>query len=108
MPGQHSDEERERKERIKKMKIKTSKMRLAINLPSGKKVKFTRNSDVENIGGDGGLATNETIKELKDFLNKSKSSALKKKKKEYDQDGENEHNRDNYNAQSSVETGGDY
>ena len=41
MPGQHSDEERERKERIKKMKIKTSKMRLAINLPSGKKVKFS-------------------------------------------------------------------
>ena len=106
MPGQHSDEEKERKERIKKMKIKTSKMRLAINLPSGKKVKFTRNSDVENIGGGGGLATNETIKELKDFKNKSKSSTVKKK--EYDQDGENEHNRDNYNAQSSVETGGDY
>mgnify|MGYP003633522450 CR=1 FL=1 len=30
MPGQHSDEERERKERIKKLKAKTSKMRLAI------------------------------------------------------------------------------
>ena len=29
MPGQHSDEERERKERIKKLKTKTSKMRLA-------------------------------------------------------------------------------
>ena len=30
MPGQHSDEERERKERIKKLKAKTSKMRLAV------------------------------------------------------------------------------
>ena len=29
MPGQHRDEERERKERIKKLKTKTSKMRLA-------------------------------------------------------------------------------
>jgi hypothetical protein len=37
----------------------------------------------------------------------AKRLAMKKKKK-YDQDAENEHNRDNYNAQSSVETGGDY
>ena len=38
MPGQHSDEERERKERIKKLKAKTSKMRLAaINRPWAKK-----------------------------------------------------------------------
>ena len=30
MPGQHSDEDKERKERIKKLKAKTSKMRLAV------------------------------------------------------------------------------
>jgi hypothetical protein len=29
MPGQHSDEEKERKERIKKLKARTSKLRLS-------------------------------------------------------------------------------
>lgn len=39
-----------------------------IKLPSGKKVRFTKNSDVENISKEGGLATNDTIQELKVYL----------------------------------------
>jgi hypothetical protein len=50
----------------------------------------------------------QRIKKLKARTSKMKLAVVKKKKKEYDQDAENEHNRDNYNAQSSVETGGDY
>ena len=44
MPGQHSDEERERKERIKKLKAKTSKMRLAV-VDKNKKKGFKNNAD---------------------------------------------------------------
>ena len=44
----------------------------------------------------------------KEYYDSPEPKTTAVKKKEYDQDGENEHNRDNYNAQSSVETGGDY
>ena len=136
MPGQHSDEERERKERIKKMKIKTSKMRLAVvkkkssvygdYLPPKeakpaykelfKKNNITNEKEFNDYADKNKKVLEKSKLPGKDYLSvysldnakKYKSSALKKKKKEYDQDGENEHNRDNYNAQSSVETGGDY
>ena len=141
MPGQHSDEERERKERIKKLKAKTSKMRLAIvkkksigilprkgggiselservtnrriekdyakgkGMPKGKEEEYAENMYMSPNRPD----TKDPPAAM--YLDKDVAKRLamkKKKKKEYDQDGENEHNRDNYNAQSSVETGGDY
>ena len=48
MPGQHSDEERERKERIKKLKAKTSKMRLAVAYVKSNPKSYTKkDSDFE-------------------------------------------------------------
>ena len=124
MPGQHSDEERERKERIKKLKAKTSKMRLAVIKKKSNEQPHYEGRGDEGYGVCPGKNCNRPISlnshgeadEVCVNCNKGgdpakqklKAAAVKKKKKEYDQDGENEHNRDNYNAQSSVETGGDY
>ena len=124
------------KQRIKKLKARTSKMRLAVvkkkssvygdyltpkeAKPAYKEL-FKKNNITNPKEFNDYADKNKKVLEKaklpgKDYLSvysldnakKYKSSALKKKKKEYDQDGENEHNRDNYNAQSSVETGGDY
>ncbi len=139
MPGQHSYDEKQRQVRIKKMKIKTSKMRVAVvkkrsigilpkkgggiselservtnrrikkdyaigkGMPKGKEEEYAENMYMSPNRPD----TKDPPAAM--YLDKdvAKRLAMKKKKK-YDQDAENEHNRDNYNAQSSVETGGDY
>jgi len=131
-----NESEKDHKERIKKLKARTSKMRLAVvkkkssvygdYLPPKEakpayKELFKKNNITNPKEFNDYADKNKKVLEKaklpgKDYLSvysldnakKYKSSALKKKKKEYDQDGENEHNRDNYNAQSSVETGGDY
>ena len=64
MPGQHSDEERERKERIKKLKAKTSKMRLAV---AGEDI-FKKNKIKRDVAED--TAGNSYEQSLTDMLNK--------------------------------------
>ena len=44
MPGDHSEEERERKKRVNKLKARTSKMRLAV-IDKKKKKGFKNNTD---------------------------------------------------------------
>jgi len=145
MPEDHEQQERERKQRIKKLKARTSKMRLAVvskykdiskeyegvgkvapsrvrnegevpkvslNKSTGKKEAYPLHTNELDEPTD--LQKKFKGKKKKGDMmsisleNADKYAAVKKKKKEYNQDAENEHNRDNYNAQSSVETGGDY
>ena len=102
MPEDHEQQERERKQRIKKLKARTSKMRLAVI----KKKKSAEQIEEERYNKAGNFVSDTYVDDKGDMYAPKKSAAVKKKTK--DQDEENEHNRDNYNAQSSVETGGDY
>ena len=100
--------DKEHNQRISILKAKVSKMRLAAVK------KRTIDTDIAEIEKDFDVITDPADAEDNQrqldravaYKKKSKSAAKKKKTK--DQDAENEHNRDNYNAQSSVETGGDY
>ena len=75
MPGQHSDEERERKERIKKMKVKTSKMRLS------KIIATEKQGEYGTINYHDDTREERRDKELK--KRKSKEAAVKKKSSVY-------------------------
>ena len=84
MPGQHSDEERERKERIKKMKIKTSKMRLAVV----KKKYATTIEDLKSglkLSPESQAKVDEELKRTEHIgpKKKSKSAIVKKKSSVY-------------------------
>jgi len=119
--GYPNESTQERKQRIKKLKAKTSKMRLS-NLDPAQNDAYWKQDTETDIQNSIEIKAEKHKAELKNIGNRPdrmnltnmrnnsdlRSAAVKKKKKEYDQDGENEHNRDNYNAQSSVETGGDY
>lgn len=115
MPVDHEQQERERKQRIRKLKAKTSKMRLAVVskktplVTLGDKKFYNMTEFEDHMASTDRPTYSGEIPGAADKLRKqrakTKKAAVKKKTK--DQDEENEHNRDNYNAQSSVETGGD-
>jgi hypothetical protein len=64
MSGNHSEKEREHKERIKKLKAKTSKMRLAV---SGEDI-FKKNKIKRDVADD--TAGNSYEQSLTDMLNR--------------------------------------
>jgi hypothetical protein len=97
--------DKEHNQRISILKAKVSKMRLG-NI-------YDEQEENKDKGSAASIKSNPKVDRV---FNKRRAemglgpvdvkTAVKKKTK--DQDEENEHNRDNYNAQSSVETGGDY
>jgi|LWDU01.1.fsa_nt_gi hypothetical protein len=110
MAGEFDKREQEHKQRVKKLKARTSKIRLAISTFKSPKPKFNKrggrilNPDSVDDRSFGEIRADEEVKASKS----TRLAVVKKKEKGKDQDEENDHNRNNYDGQASAETGGDY
>jgi hypothetical protein len=117
MAGIDDKREQEHKQRVKKLKAKTSKMRLAVFEGTGKHRKEL-SKDQSDLVYEYEVATPKQKKELDkqlkkiNFKAKPRLAVIKKKKKDdegdIDSDREMQRERDMERLQASAETGGDY